>query len=177
MIWLKSTTKSKLKFSSSPSDLHIFKVSCRRICLFSSNYHPEHSRKCDQTSGHPGLQFIPLHLLEKNSMRIQCLCMSLRASIALFLLSQADLCDSGVLTFSPSSVYLFSVPAGPGIRTLRCQERGPRLPNYFSSCYKCPQKRHIILRHLCGHDILLAPSILLLPRKIILVSKPFSSSS
>lgn len=179
MIWLKkkkSTTKGKLAFSSS-SDLHFLEVSCRRVCVFSSNYHPELSRKCDQTSGHPGLQLIPLCLLEENSMRIQCTCVSLRASIALFLLSPADLCNSGVLTFSHSSVYVSTVPAGPGIGTGRCQERGPRLPNYFSSCYKCPQMQHIILRHLCGHDILLAPSILLLPRKIILISKPFSSSS
>lgn len=110
-------------------------------------------------------------------MRIQCTCVSLRASIALFLHSPADLCNPGVLTFSHSSVYVSTVPAGPGIGTMKCQERGPRLPNYFSSCYKCPQMQHIILRHLCGHDILLAPSILLLPRKIILISKPFSSSS
>lgn len=66
---------------------------------------------------------------------------------------------------------VFGAPARSGIVTLRCQKKGPRFQNYFSSWHKCPQMQHIILRHLPSHEILLASPMLLLHSKSFPIAK------
>ena len=83
-----------------------------------------------------------------------------RVSLASLLSGWTGLRNPEVLTFSPSlrvrvccSCRLWHRdPEVPGERAKVFQDR-------FSSWYKCPQMQHIILRHLCSHEVLLASPI------------------
>lgn len=180
MIWFKGLWKNiplrvTWHFSlHSLTYIYSSKVSSRMACLFSSSNHSKLSKESDQTSGLFGQQLISLGPLKRNYMRLQCSFCPLRFSLALSPSREAEFCNPEILTLSHSPVHMFTAPAGSGMGTLRCQEKGPRLQNYFSSWYKRSQMQCMILSHLPSHEILLASSILLLHRKVILLSKPCS---